>query len=407
MNHPKTSPTIKELERYLLEHGSTYGQSDIERRIRRRDSVGNLVCVYNGETGPVVIKATIGCDLLNSLEAYQRRTGKAVHVFILEEPEGISKEHLTNVHLLEVDDIRSWLADHRAEVMDNDKKGSLSAMLRSVVSYLERKEVTIVGPEVIAEYLSAEAGGERETDERDRRRAIDLIQRLTKKRWLRRLTRNRYLLLPLRSKETLWSEDPLVVASNIVSPSYVSYGAALSFHGLTDQVMYRIDVATLRRHSPFEFQSVFYNFIAIREHKFFGFMEEGAGPQPAVVAKPEKAIVDVLDGMPYFSDAADPVGALLYGEDTLDLDRLVDYTLRMRSGALCRRLGYLLELFKEKEVLVGVGNAHLDRLRSAMGDYWTYTLLSTAAPESGRRVERWRVVDNVDIPSVIESRWVL
>ena len=50
---------------------------------------------------------------------------------------------------------------------------------------------------------------------------------------------------------------------------------------------------------------------------------------------------------------------------------------------------------------------HIDRLRSSIGDYWSYTALSTRAPEEGKRVKRWRVIDNIDVPVDIESRMVL
>ena len=400
-------PTLKELERYILERGPRYGLTDLERRIRRRDSVADFIGVYGGRTVTVVIKVILDANLMESVKAYQRRTGDPVHVFVLDRSGILDGSTPSDLHLIDQDDLQKWLAVQRSRKEVGGVKGALSPELRKVVSYLERREISIVGPGVVTEYLEAETDEEFMSEKDARKRANDIIRRLSKKNWLELLTRSRYLLIPLRSQETYWSEDPLIVASNIVSPSYVSYGTALNFHGLTEQVMFHIDVATRKRHAPFEFQKITYNFVTIEEHKFFGYEEEGKGPQPVVMAEPEKAVIDVLDRMPYFSDVADPVTALLYGEASLDPDKLVDYSLRMGSGVLCRRLGYLLDCFKELDILPSVRDDHIDRLRSSIGDYWSYTALSTRAPEEGKRVKRWRVIDNIDVPVDIESRMVL
>jgi predicted transcriptional regulator of viral defense system len=67
--------------------------------------------------------------------------------------------------------------------------------------------------------------------------------------------------------------------------------------------------------------------------------------------------------------------------------RLVDYALRLGVGAVIRRLGYLLELYKiapEQE---------LARLRQSLTS--TYLPLDPILPREGSHVARWRLQVNI------------
>ncbi|NJD18292.1 MAG: hypothetical protein FIA95_03290 [Gemmatimonadetes bacterium] len=65
----------------------------------------------------------------------------------------------------------------------------------------------------------------------------DTLGRLVDKGWLQRIERGKYLIVPLEAgPERVWTEDALVLAGHLVSPSLVAYWSALSRWSLTDHV---------------------------------------------------------------------------------------------------------------------------------------------------------------------------
>ena len=75
-------------------------------------------------------------------------------------------------------------------------------------------------------------------------------------------------------------------------------------------------------------------------------------------------------------------------------ERLIDYALRLRNGAVVRRLGYLLDLYQI------AAPDELDRLRRALTA--TYAVLDPMLPAEGSYVSGWRLRVNVS-PDELEA----
>lgn len=59
-----------------------------------------------------------------------------------------------------------------------------------------------------------------------------LLHRLVAKRWLERVERGKYRLLPLEAgPEVHWAEHEYLLAAALVSPYYLAYATALSYYG--------------------------------------------------------------------------------------------------------------------------------------------------------------------------------
>ena len=71
-----------------------------------------------------------------------------------------------------------------------------------------------------------------------------------------------------------------------------------------------------------------------------------------------------------------------------------DYALRMATGAVVRRLGYLLEIYAI------ASESELSRLRDALTE--TYAPLDPMLPEEGTHLRRWRLQLNIT-PQELES----
>src|SRR3989344_2490437 len=124
-----------------------------------------------------------------------------------------------------------------------------------------------------------------------------LLHDLTINKWLFRLSRGKYLILPLEAGvKPEFTEHEFIIASNLITPSYISYWSALNYYGFTEQVSKTIFVATTKRKREMNLLGLKIKFVTIKKDKFLGF------------------------------------------------NKLEDYAKKMKNQAIINRLGYILEL---------------------------------------------------------------
>lgn len=192
--------------------------------------------------------------------------------------------------------------------------------------------------------------------------------------------------------ERLWRDaytvhrDPLLVATHLAFPSYVSLWYALSHHGFTLQVPHEISVlTTMRTYRPsIEYEGMRITFTKIHSSFLFGYQKLVVGGLEVFMATPEKALVDavLLRGISpseVFSIMKDNI-------DSLDVPRLVGYVNEAGSGTLAKRMGYMLSALSHEVY------GQLDNLV-----YPTVVPLDTTLPPRGRTDDRWKLLDNVGL----------
>lgn len=98
-----------------------------------------------------------------------------------------------------------------------------------------------------------------------------------------------------KGKYTL-EEDPFVIASWIVWPSYISGWAALNFYKLTDQLPFTIHIVTTkkRKRKIISYGKTKIEFVKIKKSAFFGFERIIYQNREIFIAEKEKAIIDAL-----------------------------------------------------------------------------------------------------------------
>ncbi|MBN1577435.1 MAG: type IV toxin-antitoxin system AbiEi family antitoxin domain-containing protein [Chitinispirillaceae bacterium] len=90
--------------------------------------------------------------------------------------------------------------------------------------------------------------------------------------------------------------DPLWLANNLYSPSYVSLQYALSYHGLIPEAVGTVTSVTTRKTVGFSTPMGLYSYRHLKKEDFFGFTSlhaQGAG-QEFWMATPEKAVIDFI-----------------------------------------------------------------------------------------------------------------
>ena len=231
-----------------------------------------------------------------------------------------------------------------------------------------------------------------------------LLYHLTRKRWLLRLEKGKYLILPLEAgMEGLYSAHEFVIAAHLVQPYAIAYASALSFHALSDLLPHTVFVATTRRKTEVTVEELGlrFRFITLTPHKFFGIQTVTIEDQPVRVTTPSKTLVDGLDrpelcggiielakGLKrYAGDGANGTVASLWAQLTADAQRLGNRTV-------FKRLGYLVEAL---ELEVG---EWIDRWRAeiSLGE----TLLDPRYGHRGSYQPRWNLRLNVDEEQLLE-----
>ena len=100
-----------------------------------------------------------------------------------------------------------------------------------------------------------------------------LLFRLTKKKWIERIEKGKYLLLPYEAvPEGIYNVNPFIVAQKLVNPYYVGFWSALNYHGFTEQPSNTIFIASIKQKKELEFQSAKFKFVKLKKNAFFGLL---------------------------------------------------------------------------------------------------------------------------------------
>jgi len=227
--------------------------------------------------------------------------------------------------------------------------------------------------------------------------ASDLALRLLKKKKLIRIEKAKYLIVPPEAWKTgEYTEEGIILASQIVKPYYISYWTALSFYGWTEQPSRTIFIATIKPKKTIELQGTNFKFVRLRPNRFFGFNEQWVGNQKVSVADKEKTIVDCLDQPRYCGEIVEAVKGIWNGRHELTFEKIIEYAHTMNNGAIIKRLGFLMDVLE----------IHKPKLRKEMKEYITsgYVALDPGSNVKGTHNKDWHIRINVNVSNLTEWR---
>jgi predicted transcriptional regulator of viral defense system len=226
--------------------------------------------------------------------------------------------------------------------------------------------------------------------------AANILYRLTSKRWLQRIERGKYRLIPLEAgPEAQWAEHEFRIAATLASPYYLAYATALAYYGYTERALNPIWIATKRARKPLVLDGITYRFVGLNANKFFGFTTIQVMETPIAMAEPEKALADGFDHPEYCGGVIEAAKGLWYGRDEIDRERLVAYGRRLTNRSALKRLGFWWEQLGMVEPEILEQLVHKDR---------NYPLLDPTGPRQGRRDRRWRLIVNIPEEQLLEWR---
>jgi len=190
--------------------------------------------------------------------------------------------------------------------------------------------------------------------------ARTLLSRLLKKGYIYRIERGKYSLY----------DDPLIFASHLAKPAYLSLWTALRYHNLTQQQPQNIFVMVKSPKRKITLPNTTINFIVTKH--IWSYKTERYRDFDIFMAEPEKAIIDCLL-------ARLPIEYII---EAIELNpapqKLAEYAKKTKNRSLIKRLGYLLEKYKQNSY----GLKPLD---------YNYIPLDYTN-KKGKRDKKWRLI---------------
>jgi len=128
----------------------------------------------------------------------------------------------------------------------------------------------------------------------------------------------------------------------------------------------------------------------VNENKFFGYRQERIENEAVNIANAEKAIIDCLDKEQYAGTIIETTKAL--GNNTVDVNKIKRYAIRMKKASLIRRLGYLLDLMK----------LNSEGLERHIGKYRDVYLSLKLPKKEIAKSRKWKLIINVRNEDLLE-----
>ena len=212
-----------------------------------------------------------------------------------------------------------------------------------------------------------------------------LLYRLEKDGWVERIEKGKYLIIPLGAEKGRYTINEFVIGYEIVKNAAIAYWSALNYHGFTEQIPNTVFIQTTsRKKEPkIEIFGVRYRIVRITEKKLFGLQKIWIDDAEVWITNPEKTIADCLD-KPQYCGGIVEVAKALQNEDEIDLDKVIEYAIRMENSAILKRLGSLCDRLA---IPVKIPQDYL-----AKG----YPLLDPSIHRKGKANRKWKIIENVD-----------
>jgi len=203
--------------------------------------------------------------------------------------------------------------------------------------------------------------------------AATRLARWASQGWLSRVRRGLYVPVPLEARTAdVALEDPWIVAEQLFGPCYIGAWSAAEHWGLTEQIFRSIQVMTTQRprnRTP-TIKGTEFVVRTIMPEALFGTKPVWRGQVKVSVSDPSRTVLDMLED-PALGGGLRPtvdVFSNYLKSESKDLDLLLSYAERLDSGAVFKRLGFLLERFAPDQVAaiercrgrLTKGNAKLD-----------------------------------------------
>lgn len=225
-----------------------------------------------------------------------------------------------------------------------------------------------------------------------------LLSDMTKRGLLMRVKEGLYYIIPFEQDAKTFMPDWHLLSQYLVGdvPYYIGYFSALQIHSLTTQTNLKQQIVVSKQIKPsiLKVKGIPFQFIYHNEAHFFGSKKTWIDSFNKVQCSDlEKTIIDCLFKPQYAGGITEIAKALHKSKDTLDFERLFEYTRKFDSQAVIKRLGFLLELLE-------IQNPVIEKMQKMRTN--SFVLLEPTHPKQGKTIFRWAIQQNLDNDSILQ-----
>jgi predicted transcriptional regulator of viral defense system len=228
--------------------------------------------------------------------------------------------------------------------------------------------------------------------------ASSLLHKAVRRGLVSRLKPGVFVIVPPELGSTSeYAGDPLLTAKRLAggAPCFISHASAMEIHRMVTQPQLAVFASSSKRLRSRIVHGTQFRFVYVQPEHYFGSMKHWVTKQESVeISDLERTVIDGLRQPEYCGGITEVAKGLWMRHEEMQATILVDYALRMATGAVVRRLGYLLEIYAI------ASESELSRLRDALTE--TYAPLDPMLPEEGTHLRRWRLQLNIT-PQELQS----
>ena len=228
--------------------------------------------------------------------------------------------------------------------------------------------------------------------------ASSLLHKALRRGLVSRVKGGVYMLIPAELGSTVeYGGNPYLIARLLAgdAPCYLAYSTAMEIHRMVTQPQFVIFTATTKRVRNRILKGTDFRFILIKPAHFFGTTRHWVTKQePVEISDLERTVIDGLHHPEYCGGVTEVAKGLWMRHQDMNAAKLVEYALRLKVGAVIRRLGFLLDLYH-----IG-SEPDLRALQKALTA--TYVRLDPILPKEGKHSAQWRLQLNIS-PEELEA----
>lgn len=228
--------------------------------------------------------------------------------------------------------------------------------------------------------------------------AIKMLINLVKKKWILKLKRGLYIIVPLdigvKGADSFIMHN-FVIASKLAEPYYIGYWSALNHYGFSDQIPAATFIATTKARKSLKILDASYIFVQVSESRFFGTTDIEIDGEKIKISDINKTIADCLDHPEHAGGIDEIARSVYFSIEEIDIKKIVSYAQKMGNITIIKRLGYILD----ESGLIDKYRAVFDKIKLSKG----YSLLDPLTPKKGKYCEKWLLQINRELKP---ERWM-